>query len=314
MPSRGIPSSNISGSAKGAPASCTLDGPPERIIPFGLKFLIASRLILKGWISQKTWLSLTRRAINCVVWEPKSRISTRSWCKWSSMFLGSPAGLFQIHLVVGRFFSDDDVMYVAFPESGARDPDHSRFDPKLAQCGAPEIAHSGAKPSNQLVHDIGNRPTVGHPSFDSFRYQLLGFEHVILKIAVFASFAHGAKRPHSAVNLVAAPLVKNSLTWTFLGPCKQAADHYAVTSGGQGLNDVTAVLDSTVGNDRYPLCAGHPGALDDGTYLRNADSRHDSGRADRTGPDAYLDAVRTGFDKGFCPFGGSYIARYHLQA
>src|SRR5436190_6678892 len=75
MPSTGVPSSNSSGAHFGAPASDTLLGPPERMIPTGLFCLIASSGVLNGTISEYTDSSRSRREINCVYCEPKS--STR---------------------------------------------------------------------------------------------------------------------------------------------------------------------------------------------------------------------------------------------
>src|SRR5712691_9492828 len=75
MPSTGVPSSNNSGAHFGAPASDTLLGPPERMIPTGFFSLSVSSGVLKGTISEYTDSSRRRRAINCVYCVPKS--STR---------------------------------------------------------------------------------------------------------------------------------------------------------------------------------------------------------------------------------------------
>jgi hypothetical protein len=52
MPSTGTPREKISLSGRGAPLSWTLEGPPERIIPFGAKARISSMGALKGRISE----------------------------------------------------------------------------------------------------------------------------------------------------------------------------------------------------------------------------------------------------------------------
>src|SRR5262245_61739903 len=79
MPSTGTLAVKIAGSADGASPSMTDAGPPDRMMPRGANF---SRVALstdwKGWISQYTPASRTRRAINWVTWEPKSTISKRS--------------------------------------------------------------------------------------------------------------------------------------------------------------------------------------------------------------------------------------------
>src|SRR6516165_4841770 len=79
MPSTGTLAVKIAGSADGASPSMTDAGPPDRMMPRGSNI---SRVALstdwKGWISQYTPASRTRRAINWVTWEPKSTIKRRS--------------------------------------------------------------------------------------------------------------------------------------------------------------------------------------------------------------------------------------------
>src|SRR5215208_766084 len=75
MPSTGVPRLKSSAAHLGAPASDTLLGPPERMIPTGFFSLIVSSDVLNGTISEYTDSSRSRRAINCVYCEPKS--STR---------------------------------------------------------------------------------------------------------------------------------------------------------------------------------------------------------------------------------------------
>ena len=72
MPSTGVPSSSSFGSAVGAPASNTELGPPENTMPLGSKRRTnsTSQPFAAGWISQYTWASRMRRAINCVYCEP----------------------------------------------------------------------------------------------------------------------------------------------------------------------------------------------------------------------------------------------------
>jgi len=53
-------------------------GPPDRMTPLGLKsFMLFDETLLKGCISEYTPDSLTRLAINCVTWEPKSMMRIR---------------------------------------------------------------------------------------------------------------------------------------------------------------------------------------------------------------------------------------------
>ena len=71
--------SNIIDGGVGALSSNTLAGPPDRIIALGaIVFINSSLILLKGWISQKTFNSLNRLAISWVTWLPKSMINTKS--------------------------------------------------------------------------------------------------------------------------------------------------------------------------------------------------------------------------------------------
>src|SRR5215470_10815055 len=85
MPSTGTWEVKIAGLAEGDWPSVTDDGPPDRMMPLGSNF---SRVALstdwKGWISQYTPASRTRRAISWVTWEPKSTIRRRSDL-WAAM-------------------------------------------------------------------------------------------------------------------------------------------------------------------------------------------------------------------------------------
>src|ERR1051325_5368230 len=79
MPSTGTLAANTAGSAAGAWPPITQGGPPDRVMPLGANFSRAAwSADWKGWISQYTPASRTRRAINWVTWEPKSTIRRRS--------------------------------------------------------------------------------------------------------------------------------------------------------------------------------------------------------------------------------------------
>ena len=53
-----------------APGWCTDLGPPDRMIPAGLRAAISSTGASCGTISEYTWHSRTRRAISCAYWAP----------------------------------------------------------------------------------------------------------------------------------------------------------------------------------------------------------------------------------------------------
>src|SRR5512139_2596140 len=79
MPSTGTPSSNTACGARSVASSYADMWLPDRITPFGANSRTKASVTSAGWISQYTLASRTRRAINCVTCEPKSRIRILSW-------------------------------------------------------------------------------------------------------------------------------------------------------------------------------------------------------------------------------------------
>ena len=63
-------------SNRGASLPKILDGPPDKINAAGARFKISSRDVSGGRISECTFCSRTRRAINWVYWDPKSKMTT----------------------------------------------------------------------------------------------------------------------------------------------------------------------------------------------------------------------------------------------
>src|SRR5260370_42584437 len=87
MPSTGMPRSKIAGSARWAPGSYTLRGPPERMIPFGERRRISSAEMEAGTISGRTPHPRTRRGVSWGDWGRKSATRTVAdagpwWAGW----------------------------------------------------------------------------------------------------------------------------------------------------------------------------------------------------------------------------------------
>ena len=79
-------------------------------------------------------------------------------------------------------------------------------------------------------------------------------------------------------------------------------------TGGDGLGDVSGVLDATVGDDGDAALAGGAVGLGDGGDLGHAGSGDHAGGADGAGPDADLDGVGSGVDEGHCALVGGDVA------
>ena len=114
-----------------------------------------------------------------------------------------------------------------------------------------------------LEHALGSRVTddngtPGDPSDDFERYaadnplgdQLALGVYIALEVAVLAALLHGLDGPHTPVNLVGAPLVKDQVAGAFIRACKQPADHDGVRARGKGLDDIPGELDSSIRYDR----------------------------------------------------------------
>src|SRR5437660_11058788 len=78
MPRTGIPAPSRPRGAGGAPAAYTEAGPPDRMTALGRRARICAVGMLDGTISECTWHSLTRRAMSCAYWAPKSTTRTVS--------------------------------------------------------------------------------------------------------------------------------------------------------------------------------------------------------------------------------------------
>src|SRR5882672_7757947 len=84
------------GSTSGAPCCSTLNGLPERTIPFAPNAFTCSNGIVQGWISQYTCSSRILLAMSCVYCDPKSRMRMRSaWMSamWAAQCSGKIASL-----------------------------------------------------------------------------------------------------------------------------------------------------------------------------------------------------------------------------
>ena len=65
-----------------------------------------------------------------------------------------------------------------------------------------------------------------------------------------SALAHCSNTSHPSVDLVGSTLVEDYFTRRFVSSSKNATDHYTVGAGSNCLCDITAELDSTIGNYR----------------------------------------------------------------
>ena len=145
-----------------------------------------------------------------------------------------------------------------------------------------------------------SKPFDKDAAFDALRHQFAaagGF----LRVAVGRALRHRAHGTHAAIALESAALVKNGLARTFFGARQQAADHHAIGAGRDGLGDVARKFDAAVGDQRDSAASRRLGAFGNRGDLRNAGAADHARGADRSRPDANLDAVDAQRDQFLAP-------------
>ena len=206
---------------------------------------------------------------------------------------------------------------MALGQAGRGDLD----EPRLLQVGdgpRAAVAHRRAHPADQLAGHRGQRAAVRYLALDALGHELVLAQHVVLEVAVLGVGAatlpvpHGAERAHTAVELVLLAVDEHHLAGALLAPGEQAAEHDRVGARGDGLGDVAGVLQPAVTDHGHPgRVRGLRGLVDRG-HLRDAHARHHPGGADRSRPDADLDAVRPRVDQGLRATAGGHVAADHL--
>src|SRR5437660_7362596 len=200
--------------------------------------------------------------------------------------------------VVRRLAGDRDVVDVAFAEAGAGDADEGAVFLHLADRAVAGVAHRRPQPADQLVDDVADRPLVGDAALDPLGDELQRVGDFLLEIAVGRAARHRPDRAHPAVVFVAAPLVEEDLARTLVGAGEQRPEHRAIGPGGDRLREVAGKLDAAIRDHRDPGFAAFRDRVDDRGELRDADSGHHAGRADRARTDADLDRIGAGLDQG----------------
>src|SRR6476659_9975241 len=211
-----MPSSNTSGSMRGAPSAYTDAGPPLRISACGLRARTCAAVTPCPTSSEYTRHSRTRRAISCAYCPPRSITSTG---RSSGARSGSGTTLAPI---VGRLLRDRHVMRMALAQSRGGDAHELRALHVLdGRCSA--VAHRLAQPADELVQDRRDGPLVGNTSFDSLGNELLDVLDVALEVPVTrrAARAHRSERAHAAVLLEALALVEDDVARALVGACEQ---------------------------------------------------------------------------------------------
>src|SRR5437879_4143626 len=234
MPSVGMPSSNTSGSTRGAPSAYTDAGPPLRMSACGLRARTCAAVTPWPTSSEYTRHSRTRRAISCAYWPPRSTTSTgRSSAGRSGSGRTSAP-------IVRCLLRDRHVMRMALAEPRGGNADELRVLHLLDRRGA-AIAHGLAHAADELMQDRGDRAFVGNAPFDSFRNELVDVFHVALEVTVTRrpARAHRAERAHAAVLLEPLALLKDHVAGRLIRSREDRSRHDRIRSCRQRLCNVT---------------------------------------------------------------------------
>src|SRR3954454_5489858 len=108
--------------------------------------------------------------------------------------------------VIRTFSGNCDVVDVTFPQAGGGDPDEFRLLVEFGQVSGADISHCGAQAARELMHDVTDRPLIGHLSLYPFRHQLERVFDVLLEIAVGRAAPPRPNRPNPAISFVRAAL------------------------------------------------------------------------------------------------------------
>ena len=201
-------------------------------------------------------------------------------------------------------------MRVALDQPGTGDPHKARLGTQIVQVGSAHVSHAGAQPAHQLVHVLGQRSLVCHPSLDPLRHQLA--VPILPRGVAIASIAlHGAQRSHTAILFIVPSLKDHQFARAFVETRQQRAKHHRIRTGSQRLDDIARELDAAIGDGGHALFARLLDTVHDRRELRHARARDDAGRTDRPCADPDFDRLCAGGDQVPCGLGSDHVAGDH---
>ncbi len=165
MPSTGTPSVEELAVGEGRVGVETLEGPPERMMPFGAnardlleRDVAGMDLAVDAALADaaRDELGVLRAEV-----EDQDAIAVRiGGISAGSSLLLEP--------VVGCFLGDHHVVDVALLERRLGDAHEARLRAQLGEVRCADVAHAGAQPADELVHVAGQAPRYGtRPSMPS---------------------------------------------------------------------------------------------------------------------------------------------------
>ena len=86
--------------------------------------------------------------------------------------------------VIRRFLGDRNIMRVALGHAGGGDAAEPGIPPEAVDVLGPAVAHAGPEAADELINEVGQRPSVRHAALDALGHELLRLLHARLAVAV----------------------------------------------------------------------------------------------------------------------------------
>ena len=176
----------------------------------------------------------------------------------------------------------------------------------MLQIGCPEIAHAALNASDEAGEHPVERTGLLLKRLDSLGGHLAGGVGFLMTVTGGAACLHGGEATHATVLFVELATDLDHLSGG-LGATGQDAAADDALRQGESLDDVARFGDAAVGKDGDFFCRRCLGADMKGGHLRDTDTGHDAGGADRTGPLSDLDDAGTAVGEKFNPRGACDI-------
>ena len=173
-----------------------------------------------------------------------------------------------------------------------------------------DVTHTGAETAHHLIDGFGNRSTVRHTTFNTFRNKLF---IVGLEITVLGTALHGTDGSHSAINLELSSLIDLHVTGSLFAAGKQRTHHNDMCTGSDCFHDIAGILDTAVSDNGNIILGSSFRTVEDRGDLRNTDTGNHACRADGTGSDTDFYAVNTAFNQCAGRFRSSNVAGDQLN-
>src|SRR6056297_3292381 len=156
------------------------------------------------------------------------------------------------------------------------------------------ITHTGTKTTHKLVNCFPGFTFERNTTDNTFRDI---FARSLLKITVTTSFFHGIYRAHTAINLIATPLIQDCLPRALLSSCQHTAHHNRISTSSYSLNHITGKFDPAISNQTTVIFPTSLDRIHNGRYLWHSYPSNNPGCTYRSRTNPYFDRINTSLDQ-----------------